>query len=430
MYNLREIASLVNGKIIGAPKDNTDIIEIHEGILEGIKFEKVEKDSKNKRDLTTQGEGLKTEEYVLEREVVLKKGEPVTMEDMQKTIQNIFRLGYFKDIKQEFEKNPEDPNKVTLILKLDEQKSGSISGGISYGSVVGLVGNVNIQDNNFRGKSQNLKASFEISSKDERTYELSFSDPWIKGTDRLSFSTSLYKKEIQNSDDSYTEKTGLTVSGGRNLTEKIRIKLGTKLEKVREYDEDENLKNGGDFSIIEIYPSIYYDTRNNYLNATEGEYARLGLVNGLKFGGDYYTTIELELRKYHEFITEDNTLTYRMVTGIASNTTPESQQFYVGGGNSLRGYGNYEFLGEEELYVNIENRYKLNDTIQVVGFFDVGRSWKSFEDFSKLKDIKKSYGFGIRANTPIGPLRFDYGWPLGDKDESNGKFHFNMGQLF
>ena len=46
-------------------------------------------------------------------------------------------------------------------------------------------------------------------------------------------------------------------------------------------------------------------------------------------------------------------------------------------------------------------------------------------------NIGTTAGVGIRLNTPIGPLRFDFGWPVGNKMDDDGmKFYFNMGQSF
>jgi outer membrane protein insertion porin family len=56
-----------------------------------------------------------------------------------------------------------------------------------------------------------------------------------------------------------------------------------------------------------------------------------------------------------------------------------------------------------------------------VGFVDAGQASDSFS----LGDLKTSVGVGVRINTPIGPLRLDYG--LGDE---GGKLHFAIGSSF
>ena len=145
----------------------------------------------------------------------------------------------------------------------------------------------------------------------------------------------------------------------------------------------------------------------------------------------------LELRKYHRGFFKKNTFAYKVVGGIATESTKESQRFWVGGGNSLRGYDGGYFQGREKLVGTIENRTQINDFLGFVLFADAGRAWnqkgrdKSYtHDASFPDDIATSVGLGLRLNTPIGPLRFDFGWPVGDKEESGMKFYFNMGQSF
>lgn len=67
----------------------------------------------------------------------------------------------------------------------------------------------------------------------------------------------------------------------------------------------------------------------------------------------------------------------------------------------------------------------------------MGRAWDKTNTTSNTannldigKDIKATYGAGLRIQTPIGPLRFDYGWPMSDKNNKGGQFYFNIGQLF
>ena len=404
-------------------------IKIIEGKLTKIEFKKMVTEE-NAHDTE-----LKTRGYVLKREVELEVGEVFEINKFQDTVKNIFRTGYFKTVNQEFNKSNVDPEGVELILLLDENKSGSIQGSLSYGSAVGVVGSVSINDNNFRGKSQTVSLSAEISSEKRKLYELSFSDPWLKDTDRLSFNTGIYKKIDKKNDKTETDKLGFKIGIGKGLGRYYRVRLGTNLEKVKEYDSDRKIDitsdYGGDYNIIKFGPSFYYDTRNNYLNATNGNYARLTIEHGKVFGGKSYFATELEGRKYHRFLFDKMTMAYRGILAGTGNNTPSSQLYDVGGGNSLRGYRSGEF---EDGYIkfvgNIENRIQIENNFQLVFFYDIGRTWENSSIFKEIDDIKQSYGIGLRIDTPLGPLRFDYGWVIGDKDKTSGEFHFNIGQMF
>ena len=445
-------------------------ILLSEGVLSKVEFKgAMVKEEKGKvKDLEANEElkesERKTKDYILERELEIKPGEVFELEKFQKSVKNIFRLGYFKSINQEIKKDPENPDKVILVLVLDENKSGSIQGAVSYGSEAGIVGTFSIQDHNFRGRSQNLGISVEASSKNKKKYELSYSDPWIKGTDRLSFGTSIYRKEIEDTSEDTTQyitKTGVSGSVGKGLSKFVRVRLGSRIEKIRlKKDYEEPYEDGEEFNLgqtnivkrkVEDYmtfvllPSIYFDNRDNYLNATTGSYAKLGFEFGRIFdkkiydpeesnttGKDYYKITELELRQFHKLFPVNkkknlyDSMAYRAMLGVADKSTPEELWFYVGGGDTVRGISDEK--GRYQAVFNVENRLKVEENIQFIFFFDAGRAWESSNEINDGK-LKMSYGIGLRADTPLGPLRFDYGWPIGE-DNKKGKFYFNIGQMF
>ena len=85
----------------------------------------------------------------------------------------------------------------------------------------------------------------------------------------------------------------------------------------------------------------------------------------------------------------------------------------------------------------MENRTQITNSIQLVAFFDIGNAWQTADKkpdrdgADKFEDLKAGAGVGVRILTPVGPLKFDYAWPLdiapGETKKDNGKFYFNFG---
>ena len=79
---------------------------------------------------------------------------------------------------------------------------------------------------------------------------------------------------------------------------------------------------------------------------------------------------------------------------------------------------------------SIEYRVPLIKKVQGVIFTDAGYAWSKDYDESnfELGLMKYSAGVGLRINSPLGPLRLDYGIPLNGGD--GGVFHFSFGGTF
>ena len=455
--------TLVNITDMSTDENGTLHISIVEGIVRKIEVKKmVTKQKGNRR--TPNDDVLKTKDYVIDREIEIQPGKIFNVKEYDATVDNLMRLGIFKNVKYEARSIPGDPEGIDLILLIDEDRTAELQGGVAYGSETGLMGTLSLKDSNWRGKNQEFGFTFEKSNKDYTGFALDFYDPWIKDTDRVSWGWGAYKTNYGDEDSTLfhdIDTIGFKVNIGKGLGKNFRLSIGTKAEYIKEKHESGKFTkapNGkwyyqdrGSWHQIEgvddkywlwsIYPYISYDTRNNYLNPTSGLYAKWqiegGYAGGYKSGNFGNTT--LELRTYHKGLFKNNTFAYKVVGGVATNNTKESQKFWVGGGNSLRGYDGGFFKGSQKLVATIENRTQLNDIIGIVVFADAGRAWKqNGRDPSYTRDnnrfghnIGTTAGVGIRLNTPIGPLRFDFGWPVGNKMDDDGmKFYFNMGQSF
>ena len=433
-------------------------IYLSEGTVRDIQFKKMVTKQKGARRKPTD-DVLKTKTYVIERELEFSKDEIFNSKKYDETVKNLMRLGHFKNVKYESRDIPGDPDGKTIVLLPDEERTAILQGAISYGSEIGLLGTISIKDTNWKGKGQELGFTFEKSDEDYTSFSINFYDPWIKDTDRISWGWSLYKNSYEDDDSKLFHKIdtiGAKFNIGKGLTKNVRLSLGTKFEYVEERAQKGKFyENGGkyywsnggpevrgiddDYFIWSLFPSLTYDTRNHFWNPTAGEYAKLQLEGGYAGGydGDVFGNVTLELRKYHRGFFKNNTFAYKVVGGIMTDSTKEAQRFWVGGGSTLRGYDGGFFKGTQKLVGTIENRTQINELLGFVVFFDAGRAWKQNgrdleygQDADFPDKVATTAGVGLRLNTPIGPLRFDFGWPVGDKMDSGMEFYFNMGQSF
>jgi outer membrane protein insertion porin family len=414
-------------------------IYLSEGVVRDIQFRKMVTKQKGARRQATDND-LKTKDYVIERQLEFKEGEVFDYNKYQESIKNLMKLGNFKNIKPEYKSIPGDPDGRIVVMLFDEERTASLQGALSYGSEVGFLGSLSIKDTNYKGKGQDLGLTYERSDSDYSKFSLDFQDPWIKDTDRISWGWSLYKSQYEDDDSElfYDVNTyGFKVNAGKGLTKKVRVSLGTKAEYITEDDEDGDRTD--EYGLVSIFPAITYDTRNHFWNPTEGEYAKLQVEGGYAGGydADIFGNTTLELRKYHRGFWKTNTFAYRAIGGIMTDSTKESQRFRVGGGSTLRGYDGGYYKGTKKLTFTLENRSQINDVLGFVLFVDAGRAWDqngrdtSYEhDDDFPNDIGIGAGVGMRLNTPLGPLRFDFGWPVGDTDDSGMQFYFNMGHTF
>lgn len=416
---------------------------ISEGIVRDVQYKKMITKQKGDRRKPTD-DVLKTKNFVIEREVDIEKDKIFNVNDYDASSRNLTRTGHFKNIKYDANSIIGDPDGRSIVLLIDEERTASLQGAISYGSEVGLLGMLALKDSNWAGRGQDLGISYEKSDSSYSNFSIDFYDPWIKGTDRLSWGWSIFKSTSEVSDSvlfNEIDTYGVKANIGKGLSRNVRLSLGTKFEQVEETADNGTLTDK--YKVVSLYPSLTYDTRNNFLNATTGEYAKLQLEGGYAGGNDadYFGNVTLELRKYHRGIFKTNTFAYRMIGGIMTETTKESQRFWVGG-NSLRGYDGGFFQGTQKLTATIENRTQFNDVLGLVFFADAGRAWKqngrdpgyiaTGRDKNFAEEVATAAGVGLRLNTPIGPLRFDFGWPVGKKigETSGMQFYFNMGQSF
>ncbi|WP_314395744.1 BamA/TamA family outer membrane protein [Leptotrichia shahii] len=428
-------------------------IGLSEGVVDSVEFEKAPSRKDNERQ-SEKRSVLRTKPYIFERVQKIKPGQIFQTKNIKDTVEELYRTGVFTSIEPVLEGKEDDPNARVVKLLVEERPTTTINGSISYGTSVGLVGELKLADSNFLGKGQDAAITLSASNKGDKTFDISWFDPWIRGTERVQAGGTIYWNVSvdDNADPDEVEKVkkiGTRWTIGKGLNSDLYVRLAARYDHYEELFS--NKKVNDKYNLLAVGPSLIYDTRNNQYSPTKGIYSIFSYERGELINDPRkYDQFEADLRAYHPtFFGDKNVMAYRVAWGSTGSGTPEALRFSIGGAESIRGYDYSAFDGYDKFHATIENRTKINDTLQLVAFFDIGNAWQkeskdpitgkkiykpNRKDAHDFKDLKKGYGVGVRLNTPIGPLRFDYGWPMdpekkGEKKDK-GKFYFSFGQSF
>lgn len=184
---------------------------------------------------------------------------------------------------------------------------------------------------------------------------------------------------------------------------------------------------------------ISYRTTDSLFNPKKGGYSKLdiekgGQAFGIRFHGINFTRVKIDLAKFIQ-ISPKVTLAAHSVFGSfyslnENRATYETEQFVIGGANSIRGFNeqDFPFVGDQKFVENIELRIDATSKIQTILFFDTGQTIKKDGAFN-TRLFNSGAGIGFRYFTPIGPLRLDIAKGL-TTEAPEMYIHFGIGQLF
>lgn len=244
---------------------------------------------------------------------------------------------------------------------------------------------------------------------------------------------------------SYTESS---LSGSiiieQHVSERLRTSWGIKGELLRNTNSD----NDGDFNLLKLPVSVKwlnvddpFDPKSGYALNYKGIptlqvlHNRFAYCVNLLIASAY---VPLDKDQKHILALK---CTLGSILGATRRTIPPSERFYAGSEETLRGY-RYQTVspldrdhnpigGRSIMIYNLEWRWRMNQQIGWVLFYDIGNVYKSY-----LPEInhqqKQSLGLGLRFHTPVGPLRLDVAFPLEPRRHIDHRFeiYLSMGQTF
>ncbi len=421
----------------------------------------------------------KTKDYVIERNVLTEPGMIYNENLIKEDLVRLYASQAFKDVTREIEPTEEDPDLYDVTIRVEEQRTASISVGGGIDTVTGVFGSLGIADNNFRGRNQRLSLNGlvgtgvmlnDASVKDHMNIqaELSFFEPYFFNSDN-----SLMAKIFFRDFGSYQVPLAIEQRIGGEVTVAHRLKknrhatatfsLGVENVNVKEGDFNKiaSLYNKYNIPISErakqlegglfmsLSPALVYDTRDSATVTRKGTLASIRFDEEIGLDGFDKTHGKLTgMIKQYIPVGKKSSLSFTAKAGgkIHGDNMPEVMAYRLGGPYTIRGFkmsgvgtGSAFVMGSAEFATPIpfvdRTRIKFLNNVRLTAFVDAGKIFDpTISDTLYDRPMYAvSAGVGVKLYIPgMGPLSVDYGIPLtnpGANGSRNGYFTFGVGDL-
>ncbi|MBM4375117.1 MAG: outer membrane protein assembly factor BamA [Deltaproteobacteria bacterium] len=435
----------------------------------------------------------KTRDKVVRRELEISEGMLFSETLLERSRERINRLGYFERVDISTEAS-DDPAYVNINIEVTERPTGTFQVGAGFSSIESFIATAQIQQANLFGRGQSLSLMAQISGL-RQLIDVRFTEPYLLDTlvnaqvnvfDQLrvfagfslnsrggsvSVGYPLMGPELGASltytlkNDVVDTRTSSTFFGTASAASVFqRLPLA-------------NLFTDGLTSSIR--PTLTYDTRNNRLFPTSGVYIQASSELALaQFGSaNEFVRNHLTARFYYP-VTSKITLKLNSDSGLVTSPSNEGvplfARYFLGGIFDLRGYrlrtvgprlplkttldenatsytNGAVIGGNLQYFQNLELEFTILEAVGLRGvlFTDLGNSWNLEDTYCKaapaapfkvsnpcftpsdLLNVRTSWGFGLRWFSPLGPLRFEWGFPFKPLPyEETNVFEFTIGNFF
>ena len=389
-----------------------------------------------------------TSESVIRNQLMLDEGDPFSKILVNKSINNLKRLNFFKTVNYKVLNNNEN-NTKSIEISVDEKPTGEIFASAGAGTSGASLG-FGVRENNFLGKGIGLDSNILLSGESIKG-KFSVTNPNFKNSDKTLFAS------VEAIENNYYKNFGYK-------TNKTGISIGTDFEYLNDFYVGINSSNF--YEVIEtnstasaqqqaqegnywdsfIKLSMNYDKRNQKFQTSDGFKSHysvdLPLISDTNTLKNYYnyshyfdffeknfSSISIYLQSAHSINNKDIKLSERIT--IPSNRLRGFEAGRLGpkDGDDFVG-GNYAY--SINVASNIPQIFEESQNIDFLIFADAADIWGvDYNSSIKGSGIRSSVGVALDWMSPVGPMNFILAYPvtkeIGDKTET---FRFNLGTTF
>ena len=389
---------------------------------------------------------IRTRDKIIRRQIPVIEGELYSSSNLKEANRRIRNLGFFEEVQiTDRPGSAEDLSVVDVVVS--ERLTGTFSIGLGYSSVDKVMAQGSITQENFLGRGLDVSLSGSVGSK-STTYSLAVTDPYFLDTEwTLGGEVYRSKREYRDYDD---HRTGGAIRAGHPVSRNSRIFMTYRYEQKEIRNLSATALNNrfivdqaGKSTLSSITTQWVRNSTDFHEEPSRGGITRISLEYAGLGGSEHFLRPIASHRHFFPLFwgtvfSAHGEIGY--ITSTRGGDVSLSERFFLGGISTIRGFKSREigpieddvFVGGEKMaYFNLEYLFPIYRPLGLQGviFYDTGNAWHNNEEY--FSDMRHSAGAGIRWRSPLGPLRFEWGYNLSPRDsERKSVFEFTIGRPF
>lgn len=398
-----------------------------------------------------------TRDKVIRREMKILENSFYSRSAVELSKMRLYQLGFFQEVNISTPRGS-DENSVNVVVDVVEKNTGTFSIGAGFSTLENFIFTATIQKENFFGRGWSGGVSANI-SKLRQDIMVSLSDryfldsDWYLGLSFQRFQSQLNANFNQN-------RFGGTLTLGREVFDFFNVRFGYMIDDVSVTNFSAQVpqffQDNASGLTSAAFTTLIYDKRDNRISTKKGFYSSVGVEWSNEYMGasNEYLKLRTDQRVFIP-LPANFIFKARGTAGYVNSTSDRPvalfERFFLGGINTLRGYNlnsigpqinvpssatggdsPFTYGGNKMVLFNAELEIPLyaKSGFYAVGFFDSGNAFAENENID-IRELRSDYGFGLRWQSPFGPLRFEWGFPINKQEgEAGVVFNFSIGQNF
>ncbi len=398
----------------------------------------------------------KTFENVIRREFRIYPGDTFILGDVQRSLRDVFLLGYFNGPPRVDTEPVNEKGDINLLIEVQEKQTGNFKLGFGFSQLYSVSGFLGVMENNLFGRGKTVSVDWEF-GKWRKNINIRYEEPYLMGTEAALTISVFNWIQDRVQQQYYTDRRkGFSIQVGHPFPwlDYTRIFTSYRFEQVKLENFSTLYPEFGPLRDVHwplnkssLMLSLTRNSTDNPFHPTMGSISSVGaeIAGGPLQGNVEFIRYSANMSWFRNLFwkfTFHLDMTAGLIEAIGSSDGVQDFELFRLGGNrryALRGYDFFEVVPEGNdpyfggrFMATFTQEIIFPFTEQVYGlvFFDAGNTWNSFGE-ANIFNLRRGIGIGVRLEMPgLGNLGFDYGYGYDKRGGPGWEPHFTFGTFF